>query len=111
MVKENNGSIPSQEHILDLEKDGKESIETTDSKPKSSKPVKRNKWSNQEVLKLIKMRGELHGRFQVVKGRMALWEEISRELLADGIERSPGQCKSRWTSLVQEYEVCYPSLK
>ncbi|PON72173.1 Ribonuclease J [Trema orientale] len=102
VVKENNGSITSEEQILELEKDGKESIETTDSKPK--KPVKRNKWSNQEVKKLIKMRGELHSRFQVVKRRMALWEEISRELLADGINRSPGQCKSRWTSLVQEYE-------
>ncbi|PON77332.1 Ribonuclease J [Parasponia andersonii] len=102
VVKENNGSIMSEEQILELEKDGKESIDATDSKPK--KPAKRNKWSNQEVKKLITMRGELHSRFQVVKKRMALWEEISRELLADGINRSPGQCKSRWTSLVQEYE-------
>lgn len=37
---------------------------------------------------------------------MALWEEISENLLANGITRSPGQCKSLWTSLVQKYEVC-----
>lgn len=111
VVKENNGSVPSQAHIPELEKDVKDSIETTDSKPKSSKPVKRNKWSNQEVKKLIKMRGELHSKFLVVKRKMALWEEISKELLAGGINRSPGQCKSRWASLVQEYEVCCPSLK
>ncbi|KAH6807873.1 RNA-metabolising metallo-beta-lactamase family protein [Perilla frutescens var. frutescens] len=71
---------------------------------KASKAVKRNKWKPEEVKKLIKMRGELHHRFQVLKGRMALWEEISSNLLADGISRSPGQCKSLWTSLVQKYE-------
>ncbi|KAF4377869.1 hypothetical protein CsatB_018253 [Cannabis sativa] len=104
VVEENNDSISSQEQSL-LENGGKESIETTtDSKPKPSKPVKRNKWTNQEVMKLIKLRGQLDGRFQVVKGRMALWEEISKEMLSDGMNRSPGQCKSRWTSLVQEYE-------
>lgn len=71
---------------------------------KSSKAVKRNKWKPEEVKKLIKMRGELNNRFQVLKGRMALWEEISSNLLADGVSRSPGQCKSLWTSLVQKYE-------
>lgn len=72
--------------------------------PKSSNTMKRNKWKPEEVRKLIKMRGELHNRFQVLKGRMALWEEISSNLLAEGISRSPGQCKSLWTSLVQKYE-------
>ncbi|EXC04124.1 Ribonuclease J [Morus notabilis] len=102
VVKENNGSILSQEHIPELEEEGNESVEMPASKPK--KPAKRNKWRPEEVLKLIQMRGELHSQFLVVKGRMALWEEISRELVADGIDRSPGQCKSRWASLVQEYE-------
>lgn len=75
------------------------------SKLKSSKSVTRNKWKPEEIKTLIKMRGELHGRFQVLKGRMALWEEISSNLLAGGINRSPGQCKSLWASLVQKYEV------
>lgn len=87
------------------------------SKQKSSKTVKRNKWKPEEVKKMIKMRGELHSRFQVLKGRMALWEEISSSLLTDGISRSPGQCKSLWASLVQKYEVrfviyiCFISIK
>nr|XP_011463282.1 PREDICTED: uncharacterized protein LOC105351207 [Fragaria vesca subsp. vesca] len=83
-----------------LKKDDPESTERTS----PSKPVKRNKWKPEEVKKFIKMRGKLHSRFQVVKGRMALWEEISRNLLAEGINRSPGQCKSLWASLVQKYE-------
>ncbi|KAK7282026.1 hypothetical protein RIF29_10500 [Crotalaria pallida] len=77
---------------------------SSNSEPKSSKSVKRNKWKPGEVKKVIGMRGELHDRFQIVKGRMALWEEISQNLLADGISRSPGQCKSLWTSLVMKYE-------
>ncbi|KAG8379425.1 hypothetical protein BUALT_Bualt07G0087100 [Buddleja alternifolia] len=68
------------------------------------KPAKRNKWKPEEIKKLIKIRGELHSRFQVLKGRMALWEEISSNLLSDGVSRSPGQCKSLWASLVQKYE-------
>ncbi|CAA0830152.1 RNA-metabolising metallo-beta-lactamase family protein [Striga hermonthica] len=71
---------------------------------KTSTSSKRNKWKPEEVKKLIKMRGELHSRFQVLKGRMALWEEISSSLLSDGISRSAGQCKSLWASLVQKYE-------
>lgn len=102
VVKEDDGSIRSQVHIPELEKEDKENVELPASKPK--KPVKRNKWKPEEVLKLINMRRELHSQFQVVKRKMALWEEISRELVADGIDRSPGQCKSRWASLVQEYE-------
>lgn len=71
----------------------------------TSKPVKRNKWKPEEIKKLIQLRGERHSRFQALKGRMALWEEISLNLLSDGINRSPGQCKSLWASLVQKYEV------
>ncbi|CAB4310935.1 unnamed protein product [Prunus armeniaca] len=96
-VVDKNGLGVQQEH---LKKDGPDSSEI----PNPSKPVKRNKWKPEEVEKLIKMRGKLRSRFQVVKGRMALWEEISRNLLADGINRSPGQCKSLWASLVQKYE-------
>lgn len=75
--------------------------------PKSLKSAKRNKWKPEEVKKLIQFRGELSSRFQVLKGRMALWEEISASLLACGINRSPGQCKSLWASLTQKYEVCF----
>ncbi|KAL8118463.1 ribonuclease J-like isoform X2 [Apium graveolens] len=77
-----------------------------DDSPKSSKSAKRNKWKPEEVKKLIQFRGELSSRFQVLKGRMALWEEISASLLACGINRSPGHCKSLWASLTQKYEEC-----
>ncbi|XP_060204457.1 ribonuclease J [Lycium barbarum] len=86
----------------------KESIQIDSGFPqsmmKSSKPLKRNRWKHEEIKKLIKLRGELHSRFQVVRGRMALWEEISSNLLSIGVNRSPGQCKSLWASLVQKYE-------
>ncbi|KAG9155963.1 hypothetical protein Leryth_012040 [Lithospermum erythrorhizon] len=97
-------SSPGQE---DSEGKGKEETGELDplkSKSKLSKPVKRNKWKPEEVKKLIRMRGELHSRFQVLKGRMALWEEISSNLLSEGVTRSSGQCKSLWTSLLQKYE-------
>lgn len=86
-------------------KDNSNDYEDGETEPKPS-TVKRNKWKPEEVKKLIDMRGELNERFQVVKGRMVLWEEISQKLLADGVNRSPGQCKSLWTSLIQKYEVC-----
>ncbi|XP_057517660.1 ribonuclease J isoform X2 [Amaranthus tricolor] len=77
---------------------------TTNHSSTPSKSTKRNKWKPEEVKKLIMLRGELHERFQVARGRMALWEEISSSLLADGYTRTPGQCKSLWASLVQKYE-------
>ncbi|KAL6996986.1 hypothetical protein U1Q18_007111 [Sarracenia purpurea var. burkii] len=105
LVKDSNGSVPQEEHQKPKnETAADDSVEVPKTRVKSSKPVKRNKWKPDEVKKLIIMRGELHSRFQVVKRRMALWEEISANLLADGINRSPGQCKSLWTSLVQKYE-------
>ncbi|KAG4190789.1 hypothetical protein ERO13_A07G051700v2 [Gossypium hirsutum] len=108
LENDNNGFIPIEEHKSELKSDDAASSgdvsELPSSQLKSSKPAKRNKWTSEEVKKLIKMRGELHSRFHVVKGRMALWEEISASLLADGISRSPVQCKSRWASLVQKYE-------
>ncbi|EEF51809.1 conserved hypothetical protein [Ricinus communis] len=101
--------VPQSEHIKELEDDGSlssddESMEMQDQKSKPSKRVKRNKWKPEEIKKLIKVRGKLHDRFQVVKGRMALWEEVSNRLMIDGINRSPGQCKSLWASLNQKYE-------
>ncbi|XP_010677899.1 ribonuclease J isoform X2 [Beta vulgaris subsp. vulgaris] len=81
-----------------------ESDEESKHSTKRSKSTTRNKWKPEEVKKLIMLRGELHDRFQVVKGRMALWEEISSSLLNDGFNRTPGQCKSLWASLVQKYE-------
>ncbi|BAT75980.1 uncharacterized protein HKW66_Vig0030680 [Vigna angularis] len=109
-IKANNGYVPQMEKSSPL-KDGSSedteecnSVNTSNSEPKSSKSAKRNKWKHEEVKKLIGMRGELNDRFQVVKGRMALWEEISQNLLSNGISRSPGQCKSLWTSLLQKYE-------
>ncbi|XP_020210779.1 ribonuclease J isoform X2 [Cajanus cajan] len=104
------GYVSQKEHKSNLKKDDSKDMdeakyeETCNSEPKSSKSVKRNKWKTEEIKKLIGMRGELRDRFQVVKGRMALWEEISQKLLADGISRSPGQCKSLWTSLALKYE-------
>ncbi|XP_040989316.1 ribonuclease J isoform X2 [Juglans microcarpa x Juglans regia] len=108
VAKANNGFVPHTKHVSQVEKVGTESVKDdslklSNAQPKS-KPVKRNKWKPEDVKKLIKMRGELHSRFQVVKGRMALWEEISGNLLGDGITRSAGECKSLWTSLVQKYE-------
>ncbi|GAB2269701.1 hypothetical protein Dimus_004623 [Dionaea muscipula] len=68
------------------------------------KSTKRKRWKPEEISKLIALRGELQSEFEVIKRRMALWEEISRSLMADGIDRSPAQCKSLWSSLVQKYE-------
>ncbi|XP_043724040.1 ribonuclease J-like isoform X3 [Telopea speciosissima] len=106
-VWDDNGFI-SAEHP-NLKKDGTESIGEDSvhlSNPQltSPRPVSRNKWEPEEITKLIRMRGELDSRFQVVKGRMVLWGEISANLLTHGITRSPAQCKSVWASLVQKYE-------
>lgn len=111
--KANNGYVPLKEYKSNLKQDDSEDIdeakseEMSNAEPESSKSVKKNKWKAEEVKKLIDLRSDLHDRFKVVKGRMALWEEISQSLLADGISRSPAQCKSRWTSLVLKYEVCF----
>ncbi|KAL6576335.1 hypothetical protein OROHE_000116 [Orobanche hederae] len=98
-------SLPETKHREMAKEEGAEPDSgLSKSQVKPSMMAKRNKWKPEEVKKLIKMRGELHNRFQVLKGRMALWEEISSSLLLEGISRSPGQCKSLWTSLVQKYE-------
>lgn len=112
LAMDNEGSVQHSESTLEISNEREEvsddkSLKTSNSDVNSSKPVKRNKWKPEEIKKLIKLRGELHDRFQVARGRMALWEEISNGMSADGINRSPGQCKSLWASLVQKFEVCF----
>ncbi|TYJ98475.1 ribonuclease J isoform X1 [Cucumis melo var. makuwa] len=109
LAKDHEGSVQHLKNALEISNEREEvsddkSLKTSNSDVNSSKPVKRNKWKPEEIKKLIKLRGQLHARFQVTRGRMALWEEISNGMLADGINRSPGQCKSLWTSLVQKFE-------
>lgn len=112
-IKANNGYVSRKEHKSNLKKDDSEDIEEAKSEemsnaePESPKTVRKNKWKAEEVKKLIGLRSDLRDRFKVVKGRMILWEEISQSLLADGIRRSPAQCKSLWRSLVLTYEVCF----
>ncbi|GMH01159.1 hypothetical protein Nepgr_002998 [Nepenthes gracilis] len=81
-----------------------DSVETLTPPRKPSKSTKRNKWKPEEIKKLISLRGELNSQFRVTKGRMALWEEVSTKLIAEEVNRTPGQCKSLWASLVQKYE-------
>ena len=112
-LREDKISVVPQGNPRQFKKDSEISeadSEMVKSRPKSSTPVKRNKWKPEEVTKLISMRGQLNRKFEVAKKRMALWEEISMSLLADGFNRSPGQCKSLWASLVQKYQVCAPQL-
>ncbi|KAJ4757995.1 Ribonuclease J 1 [Rhynchospora pubera] len=68
------------------------------------KSTKRNRWKPEEISRLVKLRGELDDKFQTVKGRMVLWEEISSAMLSHGVDRTAAQCKSLWASLVQKYE-------
>lgn len=105
-TKDPNGSLGKE--LLGQEKNVSgerlEPVKSSSSEEASPQSPKRNKWKISEVKKLIRMRGEMDARFQVVKGRMVLWEEIAENLQRDGIDRSSGQCKSLWTSLVQKYE-------
>ncbi|XP_057473217.1 ribonuclease J-like isoform X1 [Actinidia eriantha] len=106
LVKDSTGSIPLEEDREKLKKEivFDDSVEIPISQLQSSKPVKLNRWKPDEVMKLINLRGQLHIRFQVAKQQKILWEEISSNLLADGVNRSPRQCKSQWTYLVKKYE-------
>lgn len=108
LLKDENGSL-LKEHIIGSVNgsSGEESTESAKAQPKSSKTAKRNRWKPEEIRKLIELRGELDSRFQAVKARMVLWEEISANMLEYGIQRTPGQCKSLWASLVQKYEVSF----
>ncbi|KAL8123301.1 hypothetical protein AgCh_011321 [Apium graveolens] len=104
--QDSEGVITSEENTDKVEIASNENDSFDMPQLKSSKPLKRNKWKPEEIKKLINFRRKLNSRFQVVKGRMALWEEISADLLADGIVRSAGQCKSLWASLTQKFEEC-----
>lgn len=106
LAKDNEGSVQQSKNMLEITNEREEVSDDKSLKTSNSdvKPLKRNKWKPEEIKKLIKLRGELHARFQVARGRMALWEEISNGMSADGINRSPGQCKSLWASLVQKFE-------
>ncbi|KAL5208277.1 hypothetical protein ABZP36_032712 [Zizania latifolia] len=78
--------------------------DSSNSSPAPVKSLKKNKWKPEEIKSLIQTRGDMNEKFQTVKGRMVLWEEISSSMLNQGISRTPAQCKSLWTSLVQKYE-------
>ncbi|KAJ1279424.1 hypothetical protein BS78_04G155700 [Paspalum vaginatum] len=94
----NGGNKPNLSKIGVMGKD------STQSAPALVKSSKKNKWKPEEIKSLIQMRGDMNEKFQSVKGRMVLWEEISDSMLNQGISRTPAQCKSLWTSLVQKYE-------
>ncbi|KAF3329457.1 Ribonuclease J [Carex littledalei] len=94
-------SPPTQTEDDQLEA-GKGEISTETKAP--AKTTKRNRWKPEEISRLVKLRGELDEKFQTVKGRMVLWEQISSDMLSHGMDRSAAQCKSLWASLVQKYE-------
>lgn len=112
LIESNNAYVARRKSEMKNDGSGGEAEECKSEKTskfegKSSKSVRKNKWKEEEVKKLIGMHRELNDRFQPVKGRNVLWEEISKNLLAYGINKNPGQCKSMWTSLLQKYEVCF----
>ncbi|XP_037447064.1 ribonuclease J-like isoform X1 [Triticum dicoccoides] len=92
------GNKPKLGKISIIDKD------SSTSAPAPAKSSRKNKWKPEEIKSLIQLRGEMNEKFQTVKGRMVLWEEISGSLLKQGITRTPAQCKSVWTSLLQKYE-------
>ncbi|VAI57648.1 hypothetical protein VPH35_110968 [Triticum aestivum] len=92
------GNKPKLGKISIIDKD------SSTSAPAAAKSSRKNKWKPEEIKSLIQLRGEMNEKFQTVKGRMVLWEEISGSLLKQGITRTPAQCKSVWTSLLQKYE-------
>ncbi|XP_058070813.1 ribonuclease J-like isoform X2 [Magnolia sinica] len=102
-AKGENGSV-LKEHEKSTENANESSKKSLKSQPAASKLAKRNKWKPEEIKRLIEMRGEMDSKFQTVKARMVLWEEISATMMEHGIKRTPGQCKSLWASLVQKYE-------
>ncbi|XP_068646107.1 ribonuclease J-like [Aristolochia californica] len=107
-AKDGNGAVLEKHLKLTASENGSssddEAAESRKPVQTSSKSAKRSEWKSEEVKKLIELRGELDSRFQVVKGRMVLWEEISVKMLKYGISRSPAQCKSLWASQIKKYE-------
>ncbi|KAF3779639.1 Ribonuclease j [Nymphaea thermarum] len=104
-ARNENGSMP-EEYLRTDESSGSSTSKSrvADLQPTSPPRGKRNKWKPEEITKLIKMRSDMDSQFQSVRSRMVLWEEISEKMLDHGINRSPAQCKSLWTSLVLKYE-------
>lgn len=92
-------------NLSDNERVSVEELQPSEPRAVSRKTSKRNKWKPEEIERLIIKRAELDDRFQTVKGRMILWEEVSSSLSDHGIIRTPAQCKSLWASLIQKHEV------
>lgn len=68
-------------------------------------PKRRSKnWKRAEVLQLIKLRGEMEGRFAKSTRRAALWDELAELLLVQGIKRDGKQCREKWDKLMAEYK-------
>eukprot|EP00249_Psilotum_nudum_P021860 c28284_g1_i3 orf=732-2342(+) len=68
-------------------------------------PKKRSKnWKRAEVLQLIKLRGDMDGKFVKSTRRAALWDELAELLWAQGIKRDGKQCREKWDKLMSEYK-------
>jgi Myb/SANT-like DNA-binding domain len=104
-------SSPTQTQTEDHQSEASNDNGEISTETKSMAKSTRRRWKPEEISRLVKLRGELNEKFQSVKGRMVLWEQISSVMLSDGMERSAAQCKSLWASLVQKYEVCIFSPK
>lgn len=102
MKKENGNAL---EENLDINKNGTAGSQGSSKLLNAKKSSKRNKWKPEEVKRLIRLRAGLDSKFQTVKSRMVLWEQIAADMLNHGINRTPAQCKSLWASLVHKYEV------
>lgn len=68
-------------------------------------PKRRSKnWKRSEVLQLIKLRGEMEGKFVKSTRRAALWGELADVLSTLGIRRDGKQCREKWDKLMSEYK-------
>lgn len=80
-------------------------ISASDTLRQGSGPKKRSKnWKRGEVLQLIKLRGEMDGRFANSARRAALWEELAEMLGRQGIKRDGKQCREKWDKLMAAYK-------
>ena len=61
-------------------------------------------WKRDEVVELIKLRGQMEAKFCLSTRRAALWEELSDVLGAHGINRDRKQCREKWDKLMSEYK-------
>jgi len=80
-------------------------VSACDTLRQGSGPKKRSKnWKRGEVLQLIKLRGEMDGRFANSARRAALWEELAEMLGRQGIKRDGKQCREKWDKLIAAYK-------